>query len=73
MVILVEDAKAWLVLRQPKVLEEPGGVPKMPLGGAGVRHTLDDVVLDLQVRAQLQRPVADLPVTVSDVKHDLAY
>ena len=33
-------------------LEEPARVCQVPLGGAGVGHRLDDVVLDLQRRAR---------------------
>ena len=49
-------------LRQRKGLEEPAGVGQVPLGRAGVRHRLDDVILRRQRSAQPLGHAADMAI-----------
>jgi hypothetical protein len=41
---LVEDPVRGIVRHQQKLLEKPGDMRAMPLGGAGIRHRLNDLV-----------------------------
>src|SRR5689334_2939761 len=47
-VVGVERLIALAVLAEQELLEEPGGMGAMPLGRAGVRHRLDQLVFGAQ-------------------------
>ncbi len=46
----VEDRVARQMRQQQELLEEPGGMRPMPLGGAGIGHRLHDLVLGAERR-----------------------
>ena len=52
---LVEDAIAGKVRDQQELLEEPGGMRAMPLGRAGIRHRLHELVLGAQASPRAAR------------------
>ncbi len=47
-VVGMERLIALAVLAEQELLEEPGGMGAMPLGRAGVRHRLDQLILGTQ-------------------------
>ena len=59
--LAAERLVAVRVGQQHELLEEPGCVGAVPLGGAGVRHGLDALVLGRQVPAEPLGVVADGP------------
>ncbi len=55
------------VRQEHERLEEPGRVGEVPLGGAGVRHRLDPLVLGRKRRRQLEGARANRPVFVEEL------
>ncbi len=58
----IEKPVAVKIRLEQEGLEEPGGVRQMPLGRAGVRHRLDDLILGRKWRRERRRFGAEMPI-----------
>jgi hypothetical protein len=59
----IENTICRRVRTQQHRLEKPGGMPKMPFGGTGIRHGLDALVFGAQCGRQAQGVRPNLPVS----------